>query len=723
MFLAVVASAVVVNNRAVPVYRASARILVETDNLNALEGRDFYAVVRSMETELAIMRSRQLAKRTIAALGLAAEAEWAPPVPTVPSGWEPMWSAIRSFSATSFGIGRVPTPAAEPRNGIASGTGEATQSGETLAEARRVAQFLAGLSVSYPEGSSGAIINVDYQSSDAALTARFVNAHAQEYINHSIERRFTAVDELTTWLSDQLAKQQVRVAASNEALARFKEANTLTTIDGASPTVVRLTELAASLTRTQAERLEKEAIYTQALAFRGDAESFDRLLIASAPTLASGQAELNELRSTYTEKSATLRDRHPEMVALGEEIESLAAKLQDDRDRVLEQLGQAVSTSQGTEARLSEELDRLQAEAADQDRNGVRLSALTREAESDREIYDLLIQRSRENEVASERNPIRARILDLALAPTAPVSPNRQQTFLRGVVGGLVLAIAVVFGLERLDNRLRTPHELQESLGLPLIGLLPAVPTKDNVGPLLAVDGKLPQFAEELRHIRTSVLFSFSGDTPRSLVVTSSTPNEGKTIVSCNLAAALAQTGERVLVVDADMRRPSVDGVLALSPGPGLSNLLVGQAKPSQVLQQTSVDNLWALQAGHPPPNPSELLGSPAFSKLLRELERHFSWIIIDTPPVITVTDACVLGNVVSGILFVVGSDQVDRRVASLAVAKLRAARGTLIGGVLNHVSFNRHRHYYGEYTAAYGKQSSAYYAATPPEPGDPHWS
>ena len=344
----------------------------------------------------------------------------------------------------------------------------------------------------------------------------------------------------------------------------------------------------------------------------------------------------------------------------------------------------------------------------------MQLSALSREAESNREIYDLLLQRSQETNVTRERNPVRARILDLALVPTSPVSPNRQRNFLRGVAAGLVLAIALVFGLERFDSRIRTPDELREQLDLSFIGLLPEVETKDSVGALLALEGELPQFSEELRHIRTNVLFSFSGDEPRSLAITSASPNEGKTTLSTNLAITLAQTGERVLLVDADMRRPSVHTAFSLSLEPGLSNLLVGNAKPSQAIQRTSVENLAVLAAGHRPPNPSELLGSRAFQKFLRELGRHFSWIILDTPPVIAVTDACVIGHVASGVLFVVGSDRVSRQVARRAVDQIRAARGVLVGGVMNHVAVNRHRHYYAAYAASADKQYQGYYLDPP---------
>lgn len=714
------------NYTAVPFYRANARVLVETDNLNPLPGQDFLALSRSLQAELAILESRQLAKRTVAVLGLevptppaGADGGPATVVPVDPedaSGLDRTLSAVRSFSARAFGIGAPPDVDVAPSGGASArqdGATEATQFGETLAEARRLDGFLSGLSVSSPDGARGVVIDVGYQATEAALTARFANAHAQEYINQSIERRFTAVDELTDWLTESIAAQQERLDASQESLARFREENELTIIDGTSPTIVRLNELAASLTRTQAQRLEAEATYNQALALRSDPESFDRLLAAGDPALQSRQSELSQLRRRQVELSETLRPRHPDMVAVDEQIRTIQDTLEADRFRLLEALRQDVIASEATEANLSQALDDVEADAVAQDRKGVQLGALSREAESNQEIFDLLMQRSREADVSRERNPVRARILDLALVPTRPVSPDRQRNFLRGLAGGLMFAFVVVFGLERIDSRVRTPDELREHLDLSFIGLLPEVDAKDLPGPLLAV-AELPQFSEELRHIRTNVLFSFSGDEPRSLAITSASPNEGKTTVATNLAIALAQTGERVLLIDADLRRSSVHGAFSLPLEPGLSNLLVGNAKPSQVLQKTSVDNLSVLSAGHSPPNPSELLGSRSFQKFLIGLGRHFSWVILDTPPVIAVTDACVIGNFTSGVLFVVGSDRVSRQVARRAVEQVRAARGVLVGGVLNHVAVNRHRHYYAAYAASAEKQYQGYYLDPP---------
>ena len=640
-FVVVLTFVVITNYTAVPVYRASARVLVETDRLNLVDIEDVIDQQRSLDAELAILRSRWLASRTVESLGLLVPDGQPTPrtdnegpetddaADEVSRPWSNTLSAIRTFASKALGVG-TPVPQASE---LPDASFEESPFGESLAEARRINAFLGGLTVFFVARSS-TVLDIRYEAAEPILAARFANTHAQQYINQSLERRFSAVEEVTDWLADRLAEQRQKVDASEEALAQFRETNGLTTIDGASPTLTRLNELTISLTRTQAERLEQDALYNQALALRRDPDALDQLpLMLSDPTLRQRRVELEQLQRRRSELSATLRDRHPDMVKLQEEIQTAQARLETERNRLLESLQQDVLITQAAEDNLTDALETLKLDAIAQDRKSVQLSVLIREADSNRQIYDLLLQRARETGVAREINTSRTRVLDRALVPTVPVRPDRQGNILRGIGVGFLLAIAVAVGFERLDSRVKSPADIGDHLGIPFIGLLPEVKRKDQSVPLLATEGVLPQFAEELRQIRTNVLFSFSGDTTRSVVISSASPGEGKTVVASNLSVALAQTGERVLLVDADMRRPMVHTTFQIPREPGLSNVLVGNANFSQAVQTTDVPNLWILPAGRRPPNPSELLGSEKFKRLLAGLGEGFAWVLFDTPP------------------------------------------------------------------------------------------
>jgi capsular exopolysaccharide synthesis family protein len=235
---------------------------------------------------------------------------------------------------------------------------------------------------------------------------------------------------------------------------------------------------------------------------------------------------------------------------------------------------------------------------------------------------------------------------------------------------------------------------------------LPALDQKDGKYPLLS--GGVPaNFSEAFRALRTNVLFSSAEEGARSLVVTSTGPGEGKSMVASNLAISLAQAGQRVLLIDADMRKPKAHEIFSCGQEPGLSNVMVGSGKASDAVKKTKTTGLWVMAAGRIPPNPAELLGSARFRDLVGSLKAHFDWIIIDTPPVMAVTDAVLVAHRASGVLFVVGSEMTSRHAAKRALEQLEQAQTRFVGAVLNRVDLKRNAYYYSHY---YRREYSEYY-------------
>jgi capsular exopolysaccharide synthesis family protein len=318
------------------------------------------------------------------------------------------------------------------------------------------------------------------------------------------------------------------------------------------------------------------------------------------------------------------------------------------------------------------------------------------------------MERAQETGVTRQYRGSNVQVVDVAEVPRFPVLPNTRRDVTFALMAGLVIAIGLVFGLEYLDNRIKTPDEIKQYLDLPFLGLVPVVPTKETAGqsPLLG-NGAPPAFAEAMRAIRTAVVFSSAADGARTVVVTSTAPAEGKTLISSNLASALGQAEQRTLIIDGDMRRPRVHDVFGCAQEPGLSNVLVGTAALKTAIRETSNPHLHVLTAGHIPPNPAELLGSAKYRRLLDELGKDYDWIIIDAPPVMAVTDAAVVANGASGVVFVIGAEMTPRKTAATAVEQLTAARAKIIGAVLNRVNVQRHSYYYSpyhrkDYTQAY---------------------
>jgi capsular exopolysaccharide synthesis family protein len=291
--------------------------------------------------------------------------------------------------------------------------------------------------------------------------------------------------------------------------------------------------------------------------------------------------------------------------------------------------------------------------------------------------------------------------------PKAPITPTGRRTWLLSFAVGLIAAIAVAYGLDYMNDTIKTPEDVARYLRLPFLGLVPSV--RGNKHPVLASAQAPLDFGESFRTLRTAIMTMYSGEGTKTMVVTSAQPLEGKTTTACNIAMALAYGGARVLLIDADMRRPGLHRPLRLTNERGLSQVLVGQARVRDVLQRTVDPNLLAITAGKTPPNPSELLASERMKTLLTNLSHGpFDWIVIDTPPVLAVTDAVVIAPEVSGVTFVIGAEMTRRRLAERAAETILASRPKMVAVVLNRVDFARNKYYYSRY---HGHQYKNYYA------------
>ena len=299
------------------------------------------------------------------------------------------------------------------------------------------------------------------------------------------------------------------------------------------------------------------------------------------------------------------------------------------------------------------------------------------------------------------------RIVDRATEPDVPIGPGRSQVLLVALLGGVFLAVGLAFFVEYFDNRLKTPAAVETHLRLVSLGAIPRKRRTLRIGRRL-VDYSTPSpLVEAFRQLRANVLFA-SPDGLKSVVVTSASPTEGKTIIAANLALGLAQAGQRVALVDADLRRPHIHAVLGLALEPGLSSLLTQRSPLEQVVQTTSVPNLMAVTAGTLPPNPAELIGSPQFTALLRLLESRFDIVVIDTPPVMVVADASILAHQTSGVLFVVDASSTSRHAAQAALDQLERAHARFLGAVLNRVDAQPRRYYRKSYFRRAGAKQPA---------------
>jgi capsular exopolysaccharide synthesis family protein len=341
----------------------------------------------------------------------------------------------------------------------------------------------------------------------------------------------------------------------------------------------------------------------------------------------------------------------------------------------------------------------------DLDRKSASYTVLEREAETNRQVYQQLLQQEKELRVISNSRANNVQVMDEADG-AAQFTPTPRRDWMMAILLGGILAAGLAFGIEYFDDTVKTPEDVTRRLRLPLLGLVPSV--RGERVPVLT--GPVPHdFGEAFRSLRTSLVFtSGGGQGARVLAVTSTQPLEGKTTTACNLAAALALGGARVLLIDADMRRPGLHKAMGLPNNVGLSHLLVGQAKVRDAVQRTAEPNLFVISAGVPPPNPSELLASERMKAFVRNLGTGpFEWVVIDTPPVLAVTDSVILSQMVAGLVFVIGAEMTRCMHAERALETLAPGHPRVVGAVLNRVDFEANKYYYSRY---YGYQYKSYY-------------
>jgi capsular exopolysaccharide synthesis family protein len=720
-FLVVFVSVVVYTFTQTPIFVAKVQLLIEPENPNVISFKEVIEQDKSStdyyQTQYKILQSRALAKRTIEATNLWNHAEFA--------GKDT--GGVGSSLLTTVGLGGASDKKNDLANGGNGGNASSTvassngpslvttpsvpmiQADETPAQSKVIDAFLEHVTVSPIRNSR--LVDLMFESTDAALSAQSANALARAYIEQNLEFKFLSSKEASDWLGQRLGEQRKQVEASEQALQHYKEQTDALSLEDKQNIVVQtLAELNAAVTKARTERLQKEALYNQIQKIQSDRAVLDTFpAILSNTFIQQLKGNLAELQRQQASLGEKYGEKHPEMLRVKRSIEEADAKLRGEIGKVVLSLKNDYEAALSQEKRLMGALESQKSEAMALSRKGIDYGVLSRDANTNRQMFDSLLQRAKETGVSAELKTSNIRVVDKAEVPRKPARPNKTLNLLLGLFGGGLFAVGLTFFFEYVDNRIKSPEEIKGYLGLSFLGLVPKLSDKEASGTPLLHTGVPTLFAEAFRNLRTNILFSSTEEGGRSIVVTSTGPSEGKTTVASNLAVALAQSGQRVLLLDGDMRKPKVHTTFNESQTPGLSNVLVGNAKASEAVRKTPVQNLWLLVAGVAPPNPAELLGSQRFCDFLRTLQEQFDWVVVDTPPVMAVTDAAVVAHHANGVVFVIGCEQTSKHTASAALEQLKVAKARFLGGVLNKVDVERHAYYYSHY---YKKDYGSYYSS-----------
>ena len=584
------------------------------------------------------------------------------------------------------------------------------------------------------------VIDIHYRSTDPQLAASAVNTLANTYIEQNFKTKFESTMQASEWLSKQLIDLQMKVESSQEKLVRYQKEHEILGIDEKQNIITeKLDELNKELTNAESDRMQKDAVYR--LTQSSDPDAIAAAITSdSAGPGASGSTLLEklhghqaDLKIQIAELSTQFGPAYPKVAQLNSQLKEIDRQLQSETKKAVEHLRGEYLAALQRESMLRDAMDRQKQEANKLNESAIEYNRLKRDADTNRQLYEGLLEKLKEAGVTAGLRSNNIKVLDPARAPTAPVEPNIPRNLGFALLLGITSGVGLAFLLENMDNTVRTTEQAQLISALPSLGMIPLGPKSRSNGSgskhlaLTSAKGAIElvtqvrpqsQMAESYRALRTSLLLSNLGAPPKVILITSARPQEGKTTTSINSAIVLAQKGVRVLLVDADLRRPSVHKTLGLfGPRSGLSNVLTGSATLEQtIVPAPLLPNLFVLPAGTPPPNPAELLASSNMKDVLADLREQFDHIVIDTPPTLSVTDAVVMSPRVDAVILVIRSGQTTKQALRRARDILMQVNAHVTGVLLNAVDLSSpDYYYYYEYQGKY----SHYYQEDPIETDD----
>ena len=579
--------------------------------------------------------------------------------------------------------------------------------------------FLKLLNVDLIRKSRIALIN--FKSNDPQLSATVANQVAREYIDFNLEYKFKATETARDWLSGQLSEFQAKVERSEEDLNKFAKRNGIFSLEKDENLVIRrLEDLNEALTLAEASRIKNESFFLEVS--KHSPRSIPAAIKDDLFLINDLKKELSTLEAEYSKLSKLLyKEDYPRMVRLKAEMDALDFRIDKEGRALIKRAEIVYKISLEREKLLRDSFDMQKQLALEIKEKSIQYNILKREVDTNKELYNGLLQRLKETGVAAGLETSNIQIVDRAVAPLRPASPKKAINIFISMIAGLFVGVGIAFSVEYFDNTVKDPEEMSKVFGLTTLGLIPSLqstiskkrrrdkkgeslPGADDLG-IVTHSHPRSSMSESFHTFRTSLLFSTPGKPPQTILVTSSSPSEGKTTVSCNLGILLAQSGSKVLIVDADLRRPACHKAFSVSSTPGITDYLTGHMKLRQVVKKTPVKGLFVIPSGPICPNPPELLDSDQFAGAIMKLRKHFDFIIFDSAPVVVFADTLSLANKMDGTVVVVKSGETTKDDLKNSVGLLRGVQAQMLGMVMNSIDIKKSENYYS-YHEYYGDKT-----------------
>ena len=707
-------------------FTARARVQVDAESfspaLGASKGSTYYIDNSYVDpeyfnTQLQILTSPTLLRRVAKNLDLEHNRNFFNSQPPQRSTWQSLLRmvGIDRKSEVTPRPNQVPVTAADPSTPLRSTTGSVDEPGDIARLAPYVAELQGMLEVEPVKRTR--LIDIRATHTDPKVATKVSNAVADAFGVWNLDVRTKTNTIAGTYLQKRIAELQDLIRNGEEQLVNYAQGHQILSLDATQNTVVeRLAGLNKQLLEAENERNLAEAAFKSSLAPGAAAANAE----VSDKQISDLRAKLADLKQKKVQLLLTDTEESPEVKDVTEQINTIEKQLSEARSSATNLVTTNLETNYrkalAREKTLRESFDKQRAETVTQNQAAINYNILKQEIQTNKGLLEGLMQRAKENDVTMAGTPNNIHVVDYASEPDSPIGPRRLQSVMIALALSLGFGVALALFLEYLDDTVKSPEDVERGLRLPALAVIPiagrsvrrlmpfqsqAKQANGNGGNgrelLLNVEGPSVE-AEAYRHLRTSVLLSTPGRAPRTLLVTSSLPSEGKTTTVVNMATVLSQTDAKVLVIDADMRRPRLHNVFGMDHGAGLSSLLSSEITADELLSVVNrygESNIYLLSSGPIPPNPAELLGSEQMRSLVARASAEFKYVIIDSPPIASFTDGVLISAIVDGVLLVVQGGKTSRQVVKRTRQMLHEIGAKVIGVVLNKIDLRSQEYYY----------------------------
>jgi len=692
-FIITVALVVLHTFTVTPLYQSTAKVLIEKGEQNVLLTSYGYVQYdpEFMETQIQIIRSTPVAKKVVKMLNLVdtydtffKHLEGRITLNTLMSSVQEWGKGVFSTIMTVAGV--VEEDPGSENVGIVA---------DEVSKDEKIARSIsAGITVE-PVAESR-ILDISFTSPNPVLARMIVNSVVKAYMEKTMEMKMESSGYTIKWMAQKADEERDRLRKSENALQRYMRTHGIVSAENRRAiTPQKMTDLNTQLTLAQTNRKELEAVYKKVARLAGNPDAVESVqMISSDPTIQLLRGQILEAEKRIMDLSKKYGYKHPMMKTAVADLEMLQQKRAFEIKRVAGIIQTQYELALAGEQDLAELLKKTKIEAVRSNEKFIQYNLLTREVETNRQLYEALVAKLKEQGVSEQAQSVKMWVVENAKTPKVPSKPRKKRNILLGLILGLFGGIGIALFLEYLDNTVKYPDDVQDRFGVPVLTSVPLLSSRKKSPELVAVTESSNSFAESYKSIRTAVLLSSAGGPPKNLLVTSMSASEGKTTTAINLAIAFARADKRTLLVDADMRKPRIHKIFELENDVGLSTYLAGgsDAKTHQIEE---VENLFMITAGPTPPNPSELLGPERLGDFLTAAGKHFDQIIFDSPPVLTVSDSLILSKILDGTIIVARAGKATYDMIEKGLKVLGDIRAPIVGFVLNAVVLKRSTYYY----------------------------